>query len=167
MNPRIIIPLLCVGAIAFACGPRSRSESGSLGAAQTTSPAGKPVQQARPRHATKEARLDARLRVDVQPTRVHFAFDVSNTGGKHVELSFPSGKSYDFVVMDSLGREVWQWSDGRMFTQGVQNKQLGTGDSMKVDGTWRAIPQPGQYTAIATLNSTNYPVKQQVDFVVR
>ena len=115
----------------------------------------------------KEARVDAQLKVEVQSNQVHFAFDVSNTGGKYVELSFPSGKSYDFVVVDSLGREVWQWSDGRMFTQGVRNKALGTGDSMKVDETWRGLPQPGMYTAIATLNSTNYPVQQKVDFVVR
>jgi hypothetical protein len=167
MNSRfIIIPLLCAGALAFACGPRSRSESGSLGAAQTTTVTNKPAQQ-RARRQPKEPRVESQLKVEVQSNRVHFAFDVSNTGGKYVELSFPSGKSYDFVVVDSVGREVWQWSDGRMFTQGVRNKQLGTGDSMKVDETWPALPQPGLYTAIATLNSTNYPVQRKVDFVVR
>jgi len=165
-NSRFIIPLLCVGALAFACGPRSRSESGTLGAAQTTTVTNKPAQQ-HARRRPKEARVESQLKVEVQSNRVHFAFDVSNTGGKYVELSFPSGKSYDFVVVDSLGREVWQWSDGRMFTQGVRNKALATGDSMKVDETWRGLPQPGLYTAIATLNSTNYPVQQKVDFVVR
>jgi hypothetical protein len=165
MNSRVIIAVLCAGAVIFACGPRSHSESGTLGAAQTSSPIAKIVQ--RPRRTIKEARIDSRFKVEVKPNRVHFALDVLNTGGKHVELSFPSGMSYDFVVMDSLGREVWQWSDGRMFTQGVQNKQLGTGDSMQVDGTWDTLPQPGQYTAIATLNSSNHPVKQRVDFVVR
>ena len=52
-----------------------------------------------------------------------------------------------------------------MFTQGVQNKQLSGGDSMHAKETWSA-PAPGRYTAIATLNSTNYPTEQRADFVV-
>src|SRR5262245_20351498 len=129
MNSRYIFPLLIAGALAFACGPRSRTDSGSLAsvakAATTNVVTTKPVE--RPKKstaATKDAKLDSRLKVEVQKKEVRFAFDVTNTGGKHVELSFPCGKSYDIVVYDSLGREVWHWSDGRMFTQGVQNKQL-------------------------------------------
>jgi hypothetical protein len=97
---------------------------------------------------------------------VRFALNVHNVGNKYVELSFPTGKSYDFVVVDSSGREVWHWSDGRMFTQGVQNKQLGTGDAMQVAEAWKKPAQAGRYTAIATLNASNYPVEQRVDFVV-
>ena len=53
-----------------------------------------------------------------------------------------------------------------MFTQGVQNKQLGTGDTMQVDEAWKTPAQSGRYTAIATLNSSNFPVEQRVDFVI-
>ena len=52
-----------------------------------------------------------------------------------------------------------------MFTQGVQNKQLGSGDAMNARESWIA-PVPGRYTAIATLNSTNFPTEQRADFVV-
>jgi len=90
---------------------------------------------------------------------------VKNVGKKHLELTFRSGQSYDFVVVDSIGREVWRWSAGRMFTQGVQNKQLSGGDSMHARETWMA-PTPGHYTAIATLNSANFPTEQRADFVV-
>ena len=83
------------------------------------------------------------MNVDVAATEVRFALNVDNVGKKHVELSFPNGKSYDFVVVDSLGREVWHWSKGRMFTQGVQNKQLGTGDVMHVSEAWKRPLQPG------------------------
>jgi hypothetical protein len=103
------------------------------------------------------------LNIDVAANEVRFAFNVTNVGKKHVELSFPSGQSYDFVVVDSLGREVWHWSTGRMFTQGVQNKQLGTGDVMHVSEAWKH-PTRGRYTAIATLHSSNYPIKQSADF---
>jgi hypothetical protein len=173
MNTRYIISLLCAGALAFACGPRSRSESSALAVATktpiaktakavTTKPADHSRRTAAPAKAPK---LDSRLKVNVAQDEVRFAFDVTNVGNKGTELSFPSGKSYDIVVVDSAGREVWHWSNGRMFTQGVQNKQLGTGDTMRVNEAWTKT-QPGVYTAIAMLNSTNFPVEQRVDFVV-
>src|SRR6185436_5803151 len=166
MKTRLLISLLCAGALAFACGPRSRSESGTLSTAQASSVINKtPEHHAKP--ATKPAKtskIDAHFKVDVVHNEVRFAFDVANVGPKHVELSFPSGKSYDFVVVDSVGREVWHWSNGRLFTQGVQNKQLGSGDSMRVAEAWATQPQAGHYTAIATLNSSNFPVEQRIDF---
>jgi hypothetical protein len=167
MNTRLLIPLLIAGALAFACGPRSHSDAGTLADAQPKRVTNKtPERPRRSTAAVKEAKLDSRLNVNIAPNAVRFALNVENVGGKHIELSFPSGKSYDFVVVDSTGREVWHWSNGRMFTQGVQNKQLGTGDAMQVAEAWAGPPQPGRYTAIATLNSTNYPVEQRVDFVV-
>ena len=92
---------------------------------------------------------------------------IKNAGNKHAELDFASGQRYDFVVIDSVGRPVWQWSNGRMFTQTVQNKQLGGGESMRVSETWnKASAAPGKYTVIATLKSSNYPQEQRADFVL-
>jgi hypothetical protein len=105
------------------------------------------------------------LNIDVAANEVRFALNVTNVGRKHVELSFPNGKSHDFIVVDSLGHEVWHWSAGRMFTQGVQNKQLGSGDVMNVSEAWKR-PLPGHYTAIATLNSSNYPIEQRAEFTL-
>ena len=67
---------------------------------------------------------------------MHFELVVKNVGGKHAELNFADGQAYDFVVADSAGRDVWQWSNGRIFTQSVQNKQLGGGESMRVSESW-------------------------------
>jgi hypothetical protein len=166
MNTRFFIPLLIAGAFAFACGPRPRSESGTLNAANKPNAAPKVEHAKKSAPVAKTAKLEPRLDVNVAANEVRFAFNVANVGGKYVELSFPNGKSYDIVVVDSIGRRVWQWSNGRMFTQGVQNKQLSSGDEMKVAETWAKPTTPGVYTAIATLNSTNYPVEQRVDFVV-
>ena len=106
------------------------------------------------------------MSVDPRAHAVRLALDVANVSRKHVELTFPSGQRYDFAVVDSTGREVWRWSDGSMFTQGVQNKQLPSGDAMQVAETWMDAA-PGRYTAVATLRSTNYPVEERLDFVVR
>lgn len=173
MNNRLIIALLlCAGALAFACGPRSRSEPSSL--AQTASlqperltakPASRSSRSAKT-SAKTTSKIKSDLKVSVADREVRFALNVTNVGPKHVELSFPSGKAYDFVVVDSIGREVWHWSNGRMFTQGIRNTQLDKGDAMQVDEAWKNTAPSGRYTAIATLNSSNYPVEQHVDFVI-
>jgi intracellular proteinase inhibitor BsuPI len=165
MKTRLIISLLFAGALAFACGPRSRSEPKALASALPVHLTSKNPEHPKRRDARVEPRINSKLQVEVAKQEVRFALNVMNVGPKHVELSFPSGKSYDFVVVDSIGREVWHWSNGRMFTQGVQNKQLGTGDTMQVDEAWKS-PAQGRYTAIATLNSSNFPVEQRVDFVI-
>jgi hypothetical protein len=190
MNIRFAIALASAGALAFACGPRSRSNSQSSQPAaplasalllKSSSATGeiieRPERPERPERSERTRlrassastktipKLDSHLIVTVQPTAIQFALGVKNVGKKHVELTFRSGKSYDFVVVDSVGREVWRWSAGRMFTQGVQNKQLGSGDSMNAREAWTA-PAPGRYTAIATLNSTNFPTEERADFVV-
>jgi Intracellular proteinase inhibitor len=178
MNIRLAIALAFAGALAFACSPRSRSASQSeptalatalplksaSAASATTEIAERPHR--RSTSSTKsEPKLDSRFNVTVAPRGIQFALGVTNVGKKHVELTFRSGQSYDFVVVDSVGREVWRWSNGRMFTQGVQNKQLSTGDTMQARELWTA-PVPGRYTAIATLNSANFPTEQRADFVV-
>jgi hypothetical protein len=167
MSIRLIISLLCAGVLAFACGPRSRSESGAVASLQPLQLTNKIESSSQRRAAAKpDARIASRLNIDIAANEVRFAFHVTNVGKKHVELSFPNGKSYDFVVVDSLGREVWHWSSGRMFTQGVQNKQLGTGDVMRVAEAWKRPTNHGHYTAIATLNSSNFPIEQRADFTL-
>jgi len=167
MNIRLTISLLCAGVLAFACGPRSRSESAAVAVQplQLTNKIEIPSKR-RVSSAKVEAKIDSKFNVDVAANEVRFALNVTNVGKKHVELRFPNGKSYDFVVLDSAGREVWHWSSGRMFTQGMQNKQLGTGDVMHVSEAWKRPLQPGKYTAIATLNSSNYPVEERADFTL-
>jgi hypothetical protein len=68
-------------------------------------------------------------------------------------------------VLDSLGREVWRWSDGRLFTQAMQNHVMRTADLMEYEEVWRT-PAPGRYVAVATLASKNYPVERRVEFTV-
>ena len=177
MNTRLIISLLCAGALAFACGPRSSTEAPTTLAAALPfhardAKAAVAAAQPRPksvktRGEKTDAKLDSRLNVSIARNDVQLALDVRNVGGKYAELKFPTGQSYDFVVVDSLGKEVWRWSQRRMFTQGMQNRQLGAGESMELAETWKRGVRPGRYTAIATLRSSNFPVEQRVDFVMQ
>lgn len=161
MNTRLVISALVVGAVAFACAARpSRSESSALATAST-----RPA--ARHGHRADDVRLASNFGVRVQNHRLRFALDVMNSGRSGVEITFPSGQAYDFVVLDSVGREVWHWAEGRMFTQALQNKVLSSGDTLRIAESWDAPAMRGRYTAVAKLRSSNYPLEQRVDFVMQ
>jgi hypothetical protein len=155
MKGRIIFGLMCVAVLAFACGPRPN-----------TGEVAGTVHATRARAAAQNGpALVSTLGVTVK-NGVKMDFRVVNEGAKRLEVNFPSGKTHEVVVVDSLGREVWRWSDGRMFTQTLQNKVLHASDTLDYDATWRNAPA-GKYTAIATLSSENYPMEQRAEFVVR
>jgi hypothetical protein len=105
MNRTVLSALLLLAGIAFACGPRARSAEPE----QRKVVAGPPI----------AAALDVKIRDGIE-----FTFRVTNNASRKLELLFPTGQTHDLVVVDSLGREVWRWSEGRMFTQALQNRVL-------------------------------------------
>jgi hypothetical protein len=166
--------MLCVGAVAFACGPHARKETTSTAAGE---PALIQAGSASAAPATHTARttstrinkpvITGDVYVRAKDSSVRIALHVSNTTKKSVELTFPSGQTYDFVVLDSVGRELWRWGNGRMFTQALHNTLLAGGESLDYEETWSTAElAPGHYVAKAVLSSENYPVAQQVEFTV-
>jgi hypothetical protein len=115
--------------------------------------------------ASADAPLTPSLDVAVDED-VRFAFQVANDGAKKLELLFANGLTHDVVVLDSVGREVWRWSEGRLFTQTVQSKVLRASDRLDFEEAWEDAA-PGRYTAVATLASSNFPVEHRVAFTVR
>jgi hypothetical protein len=148
MNGRVTFMMLVIAVLAFAC-TRSRTPESLLGS------------RAQHKKGTVVASsLD--VRVD---DAVHFALRVHNDGDHKVELNFPSGMTHDIAVLDDRGRQVWRWSDGRLFTAAYQNKVLRSDDTLSFTESWS--PQArGHYTAIARLVSNNYPMEQRVTFAI-
>jgi hypothetical protein len=158
MNSRLLITLLCAGAVALACGSLARSDSSVATATRSV------------RHteaASGAPRVNSDFAVAVEPHSLHFALNVTNSSKKHVELAFPNGQEYEFTVLDSVGREVYRWGSGRMFTQSVQNKLLGSEDTMRIDERALTTLPHGKYVAVATLRSSNFPMKQSSSFELR
>ena len=154
MRDKVPFTLVCIAVLAFACGPRPRSEAATE---SSTVKRSAPVDPRAP--------LAPTLDIDVN-NGVHFSFDVVNASTRKLELLFNDGRTHDFVVLDALGREVWRWSAERMFTQVVQSKVLRASDTLSFSETWND-PAPGSYTAVATLPSRNFPVEHRGDFVGR
>lgn len=171
MNARLLIPLLLAGAVALACGSRSHSDAAVTpadgGARQTGTPApAQPVAARRTNasHAPRSAALRSAFSVRAEARSIHFALDLTNGTRRNIELAFPSGQQYDFAVMDSVGREVYRWGKGRMFTQSLQNRLLDGGETMRFEESAEKSLPNGSYTAVATLRSSNYPVQERVLF---
>jgi hypothetical protein len=155
MNGKVSLTLLASAVLAFACGPRARNETSS-----TASESSRPVV-----HADPDSPLATSLDVSVGD-EVRFDFAVINASKRKLEVNFADGRMHDIVVLDANGREVWRWSEGRMFTQSVQNRVLRTSDALRFEEAWED-PTPGAYVAVATLASANFPVERRVEFTVR
>ena len=176
MTSRVLIPVLCVGAVVFACGPRTRDDA-AVKQSGVAMAAASPARGTSTRAATVASRaaderkrntpVDAELFVRASGASVRLALAVENTGKKSLELTFPTGQTHDFVILDTLGRELWRWSRDRMFTQSLRNRFLGRGETLNIEETWSAATlAPGTYVARASLKSQNYPLQQEKRFTV-
>ena len=163
MKAPVAFGLVSLGVLAFACAPRPH------GSDQTTAKSGaRATREQRERTADKDhtPRIESALAVNNNDGGVRFDFRVTNSGGTKVEMNFPSGQTHEVVVLDTLGREVWRWSKGRIFTQMLQNKILRADDTLAYGERWKDAPR-GQYLAVARLASTNYPIEHRTAFTVR
>ena len=147
MTKRIVPVLLLAAVIAYACGPRS--------------PSSEPARK----HVVAGHALASSLEVHVADG-VTFAFRVTNGDLKRTELTFPSGLTHDIVVLDAIGREVWRWSEGRMFTQAMQNRVLEANETMTYEANWKGTLPQGKYVAIASLSDQDRPLEQRVEFSI-
>jgi hypothetical protein len=151
---RLILLLLALAVLAYSCGPHTPSSESS-----------EPGSQAPQRRATNGLAIASSLGVEVRD-QVGFTFHVTNNAAKRLELTFPSGQTHDIVVLDTLGREVWRWSEGRLFTQSIQNKVLDTSETLTYEAEWTPGELRGRYVAEASLMSQNHPLKKRVEFSV-
>jgi hypothetical protein len=146
LSPRILPLLLASAAIAYACGPRGHaSESPARRQKQTTEG------------------LAAALNVTVKD-QVQLALRITNGDPKRVELRFPSGQTHDFVVLDTLGREIWKWSESRLFTQSMQSRVLERDETVTFAASWDPGDRHGTYVAMVSLRSDNHPLEKTVRF---
>ena len=155
MQNRILLPLLLAASVAFARGSFAND-------------ANKPI--ASKQEATDENEILGTTFNIIRPTgdaeSLKFALRVVNNTTKMVEIQFPDGQTHDFVVNDSTGKEVWRWSEGRMFTQAMKSKTLKGKDDTVFEESWEPTGHHGAFTAVAILKSENFPVETSVQFAL-
>lgn len=155
MQNRIIIPLLVAASVAFARGSFADNDEQAL--ASKHQPADEKEILATTFNVVRPSDDNGSLK---------FALRVVNNTKKMVEIHFPDGQTHDFVVSDSTGKEVWRWSEGRMFTQAMRSKTLKGKDGTVFEETWETKGQHGSFTAVAILKSENFPVETSIQFTL-
>ena len=106
------------------------------------------------------------LRVTPGVDNVSFELTANNASEKRHELRFADGQEVDFVVRDARGRDVWTWSDGRLFTQPMRTHLLDQHESQDYEATWQESLPRGTFTAVARFRSENHPGTAQVVFTL-
>jgi hypothetical protein len=155
MDNRLILPLLCAAAsVAFAAAPFSHAEkpiATARHAAERTAPIVTTFDITRPKNDADKLR---------------FTLNVRNNTSKMLEIQFPDGQTHDFAVKDFAGKEVWRWSQGRMFTSAMRSETLKGKGETAFEESWNSKGQHGSFTAVAVLRSNNFPVESTVQFVL-
>lgn len=101
------------------------------------------------------------LQVEPFADSVEFQLSVTNPSAEAVQLTFPSGQSFDFTVMDN-GREVWRWSADQMFTQAVRTETLQPGQTQSYRAVWMPPASlSGEFTVRGMLTAQEHRVEQE------
>lgn len=154
MDNRLILPLLCAASVAFVAAPFSHNDrpiATAKHSAEITAPIVTTFDITRPKDDADKLR---------------FTLNVRNNTSKMVELRFPDGQTHDFVVKDFAGKEVWRWSQGRMFTSAMRSETLKGKGETAFEESWDSKGQHGSFTAVAVLRSNNFPIETSVQFVL-
>ncbi|MCC7051675.1 MAG: hypothetical protein IT355_00320 [Gemmatimonadaceae bacterium] len=133
---------------------------------QRNAPSLPPSGEAMARRASAGAPITLSLRVTPGPDAVNFELTANNGSEKRHELRFSDGQEVDFVVRDARGRDVWTWSDGRLFTQPMRTHLLEEHESRDYAATWQEALPHGTFVAIARFRSENHPATTQVSFTL-
>lgn len=104
------------------------------------------------------------LHVTPRDGEVAFEFTVSNQSTEIIELDFATGFIADFAVFED-DAEVWRWSDDKLFTQALETETLEPGESFRETALWIG-PDPGDYRAIAELQTRTYDLTAEESFTV-
>ncbi|WP_276301565.1 BsuPI-related putative proteinase inhibitor [Halorussus lipolyticus] len=108
--------------------------------------------------------LQSSVTASVESDSVEFEYTVENAGDDATEITFRSALKADFAVLED-GDEIWRASDGQMFAQMLQTETIDAGDGETFPGAWDD-PEPGDYTVVATLNSSGDDAEARTDFSV-
>lgn len=74
---------------------------------------------------------------------------VKNPTARPIKMTFRSGMTHDFALIDARGRQVWRASDGQIYTQAIREETLAAGQTLIYQSTLPANLNAGQYTVRA------------------
>jgi hypothetical protein len=126
----------------------------------------RPAGQAAPApHAAYRGPLATSLQVETLGDSARLVLRVSNGSDAPVNVTFPSGQTYDFQIRDGA-ETVWSWSADRSFMQAVRMHTMAPGETVTYSEVWRApaAMHGRSLTAVGRLTSSDHPVEHTAAF---
>lgn len=109
------------------------------------------------------APLVSTLQVESSADSLRFLLQVTNAAGEALQLTFPTGQSFDFVVLQN-DRELWRWSSDQMFTQAIRTERLAPGETRTFEASWQRPPGArGAITVRGFLTAQEHRGEQQAE----
>jgi hypothetical protein len=98
--------------------------------------------------------LETKLEAIQKDEKVVFNLTLSNVGSEDAELTFSSGQQFEIVVKNEDNKEVYRYSEGRMFTQALITEQIKAGEQLEWKIEWDQktnsnLVANGEYTVSA------------------
>jgi hypothetical protein len=94
------------------------------------------------------------------PEKAEFEVVLQNQGDTELSFEFPTSQKYEITVVDSKNNTVYQYSEGKSFTQAFETLTLKPQEKMKWVESWdyssagKRVPE-GEYTVTAQLKATS------------
>jgi hypothetical protein len=139
----------------------------ALAALAGTSACRPPGESAPAPHSAYRGPLATSLQVQTLGDSVQLVLQVTNGTPASVTVTFPSGQTYDFSVLDGT-EPVWTWSADRSFIQSVRMVTLAPGETRTHSEVW-TVPagmRGRTLTAVGRLTSSDHPVEHRTGFRV-
>lgn len=82
--------------------------------------------------------------------------ELVNETGEMKHLTFRSGQRYNVLIHDADGNKQFDYAEGMMFTQAIEEEELESGDSLSYEVEWEAEGEgPFEVTAEITVSEIN------------
>jgi len=88
--------------------------------------------------------LTSNLSVFEDKGEQRFVYELKNETKKVAKWS-RSGQKYDYIIRDSKGDKVYQYSKGMFFTMAIEKEVLKPNDALKYEGSMPEL-KPGNYS---------------------
>jgi len=117
--------------------------------------------------AKRIVHLQCKIKAEPKQSGCRLILNVSNHGKKERVLEFSNARQYDFIVRDAQGKEVWQWSWNRAFSQSVQKIFIRQRKEITFTGLWHYtdkngnLVQPGAYMVQGLLTIIPKPIETE------
>jgi hypothetical protein len=120
----------------FLCGCSNRNNEETV-SQNVTDEAGKAE--------VENGKLELQVDVNVIDHQAEFIITLTNNTKELKKLEFPTSQKYEIIVTDENDREVYRYSEGKMFTQAFEYALIKQGESIHWQELWEVPNEESKY----------------------